>query len=414
MAGDWIAVDHEVSERTETVMIATEMDCEIALVVGRLTLFWCYADKITVDGFLSGMTCAGLARKFGGDARFWQCVADKGWATVTETGIQVPNFSERFGESARRRLKERVRKARFERERGQHDTKKPPKKALAVRGKCAGSARQQQLQQQEDNTNIHTGGAPKTAVEHPVEPTANPPVAEVAVKPFGITRSSPASAQSSASVAPSNGLMKDLGALLDQQAQSLLMFSTPDEQFKEFMRVYPRKSGPKKARDAWDVCLLELGETWDYDKDPDGPGRFLIERARTYANSPAGQQPLRPEDDFRYVPANWLSGGHYDDDAKELLKPNRRGAAGGGNESRSEGSRKNPRYRGRSFLRAGGTPESAGSEETRVSEQDDLATVLAKSKKATELMETQSAGIVFGSRRQPANDGGAGAVAAGG
>lgn len=111
MAGDFLVMDHELPDRNEVVAIHERTGVGIDAVIGRLFLFWRLADRSTTDGFLQGVGLRALASKCGGDVAFWQAVASVGWLQVSRDGVTVPRFEKRFGNSARRRMKNAQRAA---------------------------------------------------------------------------------------------------------------------------------------------------------------------------------------------------------------------------------------------------------------------------------------------------------------
>ena len=76
----------------------------MAEVVLRLIRLWCWFDRMTEDGRMQGIGVTGVALKCGGDEAFWQSVQGVGWLKVRGKMVEIPLFSQRFGNSARRRL----------------------------------------------------------------------------------------------------------------------------------------------------------------------------------------------------------------------------------------------------------------------------------------------------------------------
>jgi hypothetical protein len=110
MAGDWIPFDHDLETKEEVVALAQTLlgefgtaEAAIAIVLLRLKKLWCWGDRQTVDGVLRSC-CADVALVCGGDAHFWEEVARVGWLEVYDGRVVIPNFAERFGASARRRM----------------------------------------------------------------------------------------------------------------------------------------------------------------------------------------------------------------------------------------------------------------------------------------------------------------------
>ena len=106
MAGDWIAVDHELADTPQVLGLIERTGEETATIIGRLVLMWCLADRQTTDGVLRLAGLKSLARQCGGTAEFWQAVVDVGWLTVDGGGVSIPRFKERFTNSARKRMQD--------------------------------------------------------------------------------------------------------------------------------------------------------------------------------------------------------------------------------------------------------------------------------------------------------------------
>lgn len=154
MAGDWIGLDHELSETDEVLGIFERTDVEIGTIIGRLFLMWRWFDKMTVDGKLPSVGLRALSAKCGGDVGFWQAVASVKWLVVTEEGIEMPDFEKRIGKSARARMKEARRKKDYENRRSDDNSSarqspsspdergKRAETSRETRGKRAETARQ--------------------------------------------------------------------------------------------------------------------------------------------------------------------------------------------------------------------------------------------------------------------------------
>lgn len=104
MAGNWIAVDHELAETPQVLGLIERTGEKRETIIGRLVLLWSLADRQTTDGVLNHAGLKSLGRQCGGNAKFWQAVVDVGWLVVDEHGASIPRFLERFGESARKRM----------------------------------------------------------------------------------------------------------------------------------------------------------------------------------------------------------------------------------------------------------------------------------------------------------------------
>jgi hypothetical protein len=105
MAGDYIQVDHELSQKPEFLAIRGKTGEPADVVLGRLVLLWILADRQTTNGVIPLVTPATLGVALGGDAAFWEAVPDT-WLKFSAAGAVIPDFDARFGRSARRRIKD--------------------------------------------------------------------------------------------------------------------------------------------------------------------------------------------------------------------------------------------------------------------------------------------------------------------
>lgn len=85
-----------------------------------------------------------------------------------------------------------------------------------------------------------------------------------------------------------------------------------DEQASEVYSLYPRKTGKRKALAAIRKAVQRL-----HQKGNDDPHGHLMERTRTFSESPKGQKPGAGKDDFRKHPATWFHEDCFDDDPAE-------------------------------------------------------------------------------------------------
>lgn len=104
---------------------------------------------------------------------------------------------------------------------------------------------------------------------------------------------------------------------------------TPDEIYA----AYPKKSGPRAAKDSIRAALIEIaGNRYDYDRESsETPAAWLLRKVMAYAASPAGRGVAEGEPDYRYSPKTFFDDGHYGDDPKLWMKEN-------GNGQRSQSS----------------------------------------------------------------------------
>lgn len=104
MAGDWISIDHELPDTAQVRGIYERTNAELDQIIGRLFFLWRLADAQTVDGRLEHTGPKTLARLCGGDQAFWEAVAAVGWVVFEDDAAIIPDFTKRFGASAKRRV----------------------------------------------------------------------------------------------------------------------------------------------------------------------------------------------------------------------------------------------------------------------------------------------------------------------
>lgn len=111
MAGDWIAWQKGLSKKVEVLRIAGATGRPRREVACLLMEFWEWADDQTEDGFLPAQNVRNLSACHADtDDAFWREVAAAGWLTIRDDGIEIPNYTNWMGKSAKRRLKESRRK----------------------------------------------------------------------------------------------------------------------------------------------------------------------------------------------------------------------------------------------------------------------------------------------------------------
>lgn len=103
MSAEWIKMRGNLWDDPRVSRICDMTGAGEAMVIGSLYWLWATADQHTETGFLAGMTLRQLDRKTGlqglGDA-----LVAIGWILVHDDGVQISNFEEHNGSSAKKRL----------------------------------------------------------------------------------------------------------------------------------------------------------------------------------------------------------------------------------------------------------------------------------------------------------------------
>lgn len=112
MAGDWIKVRTTLKDDPRVMAMADMLGVDDAHMVGVLVTFWSWADSHTEDGLVRNLS-ASRADKIGTLSGFASALESVGWAKIdSESGtIELVNFAEHNGNTAKRRASEAKRKA---------------------------------------------------------------------------------------------------------------------------------------------------------------------------------------------------------------------------------------------------------------------------------------------------------------
>jgi hypothetical protein len=102
MAGDWIKMRSNLWDDPRVTRLADLTDTSEAAVIGGLYWLWSTADQHSTDGVMPGLSIKGVDRKTG-ITGFGQALCDIGWLQDGTDGVQIPNFVEHNGDSAKKR-----------------------------------------------------------------------------------------------------------------------------------------------------------------------------------------------------------------------------------------------------------------------------------------------------------------------
>ncbi len=110
MAGEWIKMRTNLWNDPRVSRLCDLTDQPEAMIIGGLYWLWAMADEHSEDGFLPELTLRSIDRKTGVKG-LGQALIDIGWMVELEDGLQVANFDEHNGASAKRRTMDAKRKA---------------------------------------------------------------------------------------------------------------------------------------------------------------------------------------------------------------------------------------------------------------------------------------------------------------
>lgn len=110
MAGDWIKMRGNLWDDPRIARLCDITEASEATIIGGLYWLWSTADQHTEDGFMPGLTFRSIDRKTGiqGFANALQSIC---WISENNDGIELINFNDHNGQSAKRRCTDAQRKA---------------------------------------------------------------------------------------------------------------------------------------------------------------------------------------------------------------------------------------------------------------------------------------------------------------
>lgn len=124
MAGDWIKMRQDLPYHPKVVRMASLLDVNKFQVVGALHAVWSLFDKHSETGFL-GAYDARILDEYLAWMGFSEAMILVGWLVSHEHGLEIPDFEENNGASAKRRC-ENVRRKRKSRARHSEVTDMSP------------------------------------------------------------------------------------------------------------------------------------------------------------------------------------------------------------------------------------------------------------------------------------------------
>lgn len=111
MAGDWIPFTKELPRKREVGIIIDQTGLSRREVICMLMEFWIWCDSETTDGLLAGLTIRSLSALHADiEQTFFRSLSAVGWLVESADGVHIPHFDRWMGRSAKRRLRESLRK----------------------------------------------------------------------------------------------------------------------------------------------------------------------------------------------------------------------------------------------------------------------------------------------------------------
>lgn len=102
MAGDWIKMEMEISDKPEVHYIAGALHLDPDAVVGKLFRVWCWFNKHTTDGNALGVTYS-LVDRISGVTGFGEAMSFAGWLEQKDMVLSMPHFDYHTSDSAKKR-----------------------------------------------------------------------------------------------------------------------------------------------------------------------------------------------------------------------------------------------------------------------------------------------------------------------
>ena len=126
MSDEWIKMRKNLRRHPKVVMLKRELDCSAATVVGALFFLWSVADEHSSDGVLRGYDEKTVDEECELPG-FAKAMASRkvGWLRLKRTGVQVVDFSEHNGASAKARAENTKRQQRLRQDKGDADVAQP-------------------------------------------------------------------------------------------------------------------------------------------------------------------------------------------------------------------------------------------------------------------------------------------------
>jgi hypothetical protein len=103
MAGEWLKMECATPDKPEVFAITAKMGWDDPdLTVGKLFRVWRWFDQQTTNGNAHGVTTS-LLDRIASATGFAQAMIEVGWLTVSDSGLELPNFEKHNGATAKSR-----------------------------------------------------------------------------------------------------------------------------------------------------------------------------------------------------------------------------------------------------------------------------------------------------------------------
>jgi DNA replication protein DnaT len=109
MAGLWIEWEKGLVRKPEVLRMARSMGCTPQHVAGCCMLVWEWAEDVTENGIIEGVTAEDVSFAAGVDG-IGEAMTEAGWIIETGDAVALPNWERHNGEPSKRRAADAMRK----------------------------------------------------------------------------------------------------------------------------------------------------------------------------------------------------------------------------------------------------------------------------------------------------------------
>lgn len=105
MAGDWIKMRHDLRDDPSCLTLSDKLSEATVTTLGRLFLFWAWADRHTANGEIKNVTKSNIDKVVDADG-FADAMVTVGWLEETPNGFRLPNYDRHNSSSCKARALE--------------------------------------------------------------------------------------------------------------------------------------------------------------------------------------------------------------------------------------------------------------------------------------------------------------------